>query len=215
MVVEYAMSAADPETNPLYSRADQVPARRWEELARRDPEAAAAAAGAVWEGGSFRLPMLRRDLRVDPGGRTVAGADGSTVGFQRALVAVAYLGRALDVPPRGQWVAPRELPGGDAFFRGPHALATPRVAAAFGVDLPGFREAARSLGGQSVDGADAAVEVPALPRIPLRLLLWAASAEFPGSATLLVDARAHLHLALDVVWALTNVTIADVLRGRP
>ncbi|HSH69642.1 MAG TPA: DUF3786 domain-containing protein, partial [Deferrisomatales bacterium] len=62
-------------------------------------------------------------------------------------------------------------------------------------------------------GGDVAVELPALPRLPVRVLLWAGTEEFPPSASLLTDPRAHLHLPLDVLWALTNVLIADLTRS--
>jgi hypothetical protein len=160
------------------------------------------------------VQMLGRALRVEPVARTVSHAEdpGRPVGFQRGLVAVAYLSGALEAPPKDEWVAFRELPGGDAFFRGPHSLATPRLEETFGGDPAQLEHAARALGGRPVAGADAAAEVPALPTIPLKVLVWGKTEEFPASATLLTDARAHLHLALDVLWALSNVAIADLVK---
>lgn len=210
------MSFVDPEQNRLYQSSNDLHPSHWEALARRDPVEAARAAGARWDGGRFRLRLLGRELVVDPGAPGVAFASrpGRPVGYQRGLVAVAYLAGAVDVPCRGDWVAFRELPGGDAFFRGPHAVATPRLEAAFGRTPGGLLDAARALGGAPVGAADAAVELPALPRIPLRVLLWGATEEFGASANLLTDGRAHLHLALDGLWALSNVAIADLVRDR-
>ncbi|MHB8766563.1 MAG: DUF3786 domain-containing protein [Deferrisomatales bacterium] len=209
------MANADPEDNRLYSRAEDLHPRHWESLVRRDPSEAARAAGATWEAGAYRLPVLGRVLRVDPGARSLAfdGDPARRVGYQRALVAVAYLTGALDAPARGDWVAFRELPGGDAFFRGPHSLATPRLEAAFGAAPARLLGAARALGGGAAEGADAAAVVPALPKVPLKVLLWGAGAEFGASANLLTDGRAHLHAALDVLWALTNVTISDLVEA--
>lgn len=208
------MEHADPEQNPLYSRAEDLHPLHWENLGRLPAADAARAAGAAWDGEAFSLPFLGKDLRVDPRARTVSWAadPDRPFGYQRALVAVAYLAGAVEAPPREEWIAFRELPGGDAFFRGPHSLPTPRLEAAFGSRPEGLLAAARALGGTASPGADAAAELPALPRIPLRALLWAATEEFPASASLLVDARAHLHLALDVLWALANVAIADLVR---
>ncbi|MBI5018540.1 MAG: DUF3786 domain-containing protein [Deltaproteobacteria bacterium] len=209
------MDATDPEENALYRTADGLHPLHWETLRQRDPTEAARAAGAEIQGGALRLFVLGRHLRVDPGAERVRFEDepAREVGYQRALVAVAYLAGALEAPPRGEWVAFRELPGGDAFFRGPHSLATPRLEKAFGPWPERLVEAARRLGGAWAPGADAAADLAALPRIPLRILLWRATAEFPASATVLTDARAHLHLPLDVLWALTNVAVADLVRG--
>lgn len=208
---------ADPEQNPLYSRAEDLHPLHWGNLERRPPADAAQAAGAVWDGEVFTLPFLGTDVRVAPRARTISWAadPGRPMGYQRALVAVAYLAGAVEAPPRGEWVAFRELPGGEAFFRGPHGLPTPQLETAFGRRPGDLLAAARSLGGFATPGADAGAELPALPRIPLRVLLWAAAEEFPASACLLVDARVHLHLALDVLWALANVAIADLVRAAP
>jgi hypothetical protein len=122
----------------------------------------------------------------------------------------------MDVPASGSWVAFRELPGGEAFFRGPHSLATPRLVGAFGEDPMRVFASARALGGRPGAGAAAATaDLPALPRIPLRVLVWAGTEEFAAEAALLVDSRAHLHLALDVLWALSNVAVADLLAAAP
>ncbi|GAB4260541.1 MULTISPECIES: DUF3786 domain-containing protein [Deferrisoma] len=205
----------NPEENRLYARAEDLHPAHWERLAARDPGEAARAAGARWDGGRFLLPLLGRTVAVDPSARTVGfeGDPGRPVGYQRALVAVAYLAGALEAPLRGEWVRFRDLPGGDAFFRGPHALPLPRLVEAFGAGPRGLLSAAAALGGRPVEGADAAAEVPALPRVPVRVLVWGAAGEFAPSATLLTDARSHLHLALDVLWALANVTVADLVRA--
>jgi hypothetical protein len=222
----------DPEENRLYEKASHLHPLHWEALARRDPAEAARAAAASWDGRRFRLPFLGAVLLVEPGTRAVIfeAAPAHPVlrvmqpiqglaepdrepGYQRALVAVAYLAGAVDAPPRGVWAALRELPGGDAFFRGPHSPATPRLVEAFGRRPEGLAEAAARLGGRSVAAGDAAADLDALPRIPLRFVLWAGTDEFPPAATVLADARAHLHLPLDVLWALSNVAIADLTRG--
>jgi len=209
------MANLNPEGNSLYSRAEDLHSSHWERLLGRSPEEAARAASAVWDGEAYTLDLLGHALRVSPGGRALSFPDRPSrrVGYQRALVAVAYLGGAMDVPTSGSWVAFREVPGGEPFFRGPHSLATPRLAQAFGAHPERLLQAAAALGGQAAPGADAAADLPALPRIPLRALLWGKTDEFAAEAALLVDSRAHFHLALDVLWALSNLAIADLVEG--
>lgn len=212
---EDGLQNLDPEKNRLYRTASDLHPLHWETLSQRDPEEAARGAGAGLEAGEYVLPLLGRVLRVSPGRRTVLFEERPSreVGYQRALVAVAYLSRAQDLPLRGAWVAFRELPGGDSFFRGPHSLPTALLERAFGAAPPGLHPAAARLGGLPAEGADAAAEIPALPRIPLRVLVWAGTEEFPPSAAMLADARAHLFLPLDVLWALANVTASDLLEA--
>lgn len=204
----------NPEKNSLYSRAADLGAFHWERLEARGVEACASGAGCSREGGRLLLPFLGEEVVVDPEARRVffSADPAREPGFQRALVAVAYLAGALDAPPSGRFVAPRELPGGDSFFRGPHGIAEPLIARRFGSAPGELLVAGALLGGSSSEGGDAAIVIPALPRVALKVLVWGADEEFPARAALLIDSRSHLHLALDCLWALTNVACSELAR---
>lgn len=208
------MSNLDPELNKLYAEADDLHASHWEKLEARDPEEVARAADCDWNGNAFRVTLLGRPLKVEPGARKLAFLDEGPgrVGYQRALVAVGYLGNVMEAEPSGEWKAFRGLPGGDGFFRGPHALNTQMLETVFGNNPQGLVKGGEKLGGKVSEGADAAVEFQGLPRIPLKAMLYAATEEFGASASLLIDGRSHLHLALDILWALSNLAIADLIR---
>lgn len=204
----------DPGENKLYSKASDLHPHHWERLAARPPEEAACAAGAEYVGGRFRLAVAGSPLIIDPIARTVAFAatEEKEPGYQRALVAVAYLADAIDAPLAGKMVSPRELPGGQGFFRGPHAVPSDRLARAFGADIEGFSAAAARLGGARLQGGDASSAFPLLPKIPAQVILWRGDEEMAAQATVLVDARAHLFVPLDVLWAALNVLVGDLTR---
>ncbi len=208
------MPPLDPEQNRLYTRVEDLHPSHWERLERRDPAEAARAAGALWDGRAFHLRIAGTAVRVVPRTRQVVHASdpSRSVRYQQALVSVAYLGRAVEVPPAGLWVRFRDLPGGDAFFRGLHAVDTPRLAAAFGRRPQALLKAAERLGGRKAQGGDVAAELPALPRVPVRAIVGAGDEEFEPTATLLTDARAHMHLPLDGLWALSNLVVAGLIR---
>ena len=63
-------------------------------------------------------------------------------------MSVVYLLSAKALPPKGDWVSATSLPYGEFFFRGPHALPTDAVAAAFGDRPEAFERAAEALGGK-------------------------------------------------------------------
>lgn len=209
-------SPLDPEKNGLYRRASDLSPYHWENLAARNAEEAAAAAGAAVVGGVYGFPLLGREIRVDPVNRKVFYADApeKEPGYQRALVAVAYLVGAKQFDPSGVLVSPRELPAGNGFFRGPHALPTAVIAEKFGGSPEKLLEASLLMGGKPDPGADAAVLLPALPKITLKILLWKGDEEFGPEAAMLVDSRAHFHLPLDVLWALTNVAAYGLARAE-
>jgi hypothetical protein len=200
-------AAMEGELASNYQNADQLPPEAWDDLDARNPQEAAAATGAQWDGEAFHLPLLGRDYLVLPRQRCLQGKahPDRPVSFQAALVMVHTLARALDVPPSGRMVTPQELPGGSMFFVGPHAIPTDLLCGHFGRNLDALTAQAKALGGHAISGADAAVTVPGLPRVPMFALIWDQDDEFPARAVVGVDSHAHHHLALDALWALSNV----------
>jgi len=204
------MATLDPQDNARFRWADQLPAALWDDLAARPPDQAALAAAAQWDGGRFRLPLLGRDYLVDPAARQVreAARPEHRVGFQAGMVLVSHLARCLGAPPSGRMVTPQELPGGSLFFTGPHAINAKALEKRFGHAPSVLPHRAAALGGATCDaGGDVAVRLPGLPQLPLYVLLWAADEEFDARAVVGLDAHAHHQLALDGVWALTNLMV--------
>ena len=209
----------DPGEISLFRWADQLPAPLWDDLAARPLAQAAQASGAVLEGARLRLALLGHDYLVDVRERRVveAARPDRRLSFQTGLVLVSHLARAIGVPPAGRLVTPQELPGGGLFFTGPHAIATASLEGRFGSDPQGLLQAAAALGGQPHPGAaEVAVVVPGLPMLPLYVLLWPADEEFGARAVVGLDANAHHQLALDGLWALTNLLVGRLLAaGQP
>lgn len=207
--------ALDPEKNRLYAKAADLHPFHWEKLAARNWEEAARAAGAALEGGRYFLRLAGSDLAVDPERREVSliADPRKDPGYQRALVAVACLANAIDAPPSDTLVSPRELPGGHGFFRGPHAIPTAPVAGRFRTDAEGFLLAGERLGGARTQGGDAAFSLRLLPKIPAKVILWLSDGEMESEAAILVEARSHLFLPLDVLWAALNVLSREIAAG--
>jgi len=203
------MTASERPFGDPFGTAASLPEELWQDLLLRPPSEAAAATGARWEGGRFKLTFLARVYALDPVARRVweLKDPGRDMDFQTGLVLLSSLGRAKDIPPAGRMVTPRELPGGSLFFRGPHAMPLGRLCKCFGRDPASLLARAAELGGRSLPGADAAAAFAALPRVPVYIFLWSQDDEFPARATLCLDAHAHFHLALDGLWALASVLV--------
>ena len=209
------MAALDPGEIDLFRWADQLPRAQWDDLRARPPEEAARAVGGQWRDGFFRLPLLEREYLIDPREATVREADRPEhrVSYQTGLVLVHTLANAKGADPSGRMVAPQELPSGRFFFVGPHELPTEPLVKRFGDRPRELLERARALGGVPVEGADAAVRAPGLPRTPLYALVWGRDPEFEARAVLGVDDRAPFHLALDALWALCNIFVRRLCKA--
>ncbi len=191
----------------LFRWADQIPAASWNDLRNRSPKQAAEAVGAEWDGERFKVPLLGVQYTIDPGSRRIKMADKADhlVSYQAGVVLLTTLSISKGVPPSGRMAVPQELPGGRMFFTGAHSVANGQLAEYFEKDPDQLIDSALRLGGEIIEGADIAVKLPGLPYVPLYVLFWRGDQESSARALIGIDDRAHFHLDLAGVFALTNI----------
>jgi hypothetical protein len=152
----------------------------------------------------YRLKVWGREYRVDLNQSEVR-PEGSTVNTFHEylyLFILYFLMKSKNMAPSGVWVSERDIPGGAAFFRGPHVIPVDGITNRFGDDLALFKGACENLKGIAIDMADAAAVFPITPTIPVAVLYWQGDEDFPSEAKLLFDRTIAQHLPLDIIWAL-------------
>lgn len=201
----------------LYRWADELPAELWEDLTARAPAEAAVSAGARWESGRFAIPFLGLDYTLDMENRRIwrTRQPEHRVSYQSGVVLLTTLAGSKGVPPSGTMISPQELPGGRMFFTGPHALAAGPLAETYERRPGGLVERVHSLGGNIIEGADLAVRLPGLPFVPLSVLFWKGEEDAPARAIIGIDSRAHFHLDLAGVFAMTNIMVYRLVSDSP
>ena len=159
-----------------------------------DAPARAGEIGAEWDGDAFILRYLGSTARVVQAtgectldGRRAPGAD--------MLLLLHYITGARSFHLENRWLSFRELPDGRPYLaafleRGPQ-----RIAAGFNGDPGRFaRAATRFAGGRPApDLPGLAYVIPALPLLPLAVLLHEGDSSLPASANILFNAGAPLH----------------------
>ena len=193
--------------------------KAWELLAARDPAEVCARAAVSFDpdNGTYRLPSFGRHFSACPGARSLLALEPEgDVFLQRyasffRLSALWYLVKASAACPTGNLVKPSNLPGGEIFCKGSHVLPLDALAAKFAARPEAFLAAGAALGGREAGFGDAAVELPALPKVPTTLILWTADDEFPARADLLLDATAPRHLPLDILWSVAMLSVLPFL----
>jgi hypothetical protein len=198
-----------PSQKELFKWADQIPAALWTDLCNRSPQQAAEAVGAAWDEGIFKVPMIGIDYTIDPANQRITKTHQADqpVSFQAGVVLLTTLATSKGVPPSGRMAVPQELPGGQLFFTGAHAVATGPLAKYFEKDSGQLIDRALGVGGEMIKGADIAIRVPGLPYVPLYVLFWRGDHDFSARAVIGIDDRAHFHLDLAGVLALTNILV--------
>jgi len=151
----------------------------------------------------LRVPFLNRVYHiVFPELRFEDEADSQNeVPIQEQILILHYM--LAPAPPvlTGKWVSYREIPGASFYYSAFVRRAIDPLKTVFGNHAERFLAIAEILGGRKIDSGDAGCEFRPLPRVPLRLILWAADEEFPPEANMVFDENIKEILsAEDIAW---------------
>jgi hypothetical protein len=185
---------------------DLVDPLHFTRLSEQDPADVCRRTGCTYDAAekTYRLTVWGRPYAMDlRKGRIVcADPDRGPLHPYFDLFAVHYLLSAAELPPAGQWISEKDIPGGTTFFRGPHAVPTHLIASRFDGDIQGFTRLCDQCGGTKLALADASFSFSITPRVPVAVLFWQGDEEFPTEAKLLYDQTIIRHLASDIIYAL-------------
>lgn len=220
MVPEESKSAAEQvirpllaeiESGTLFTDPEEVDPELWERLEAADPDEIGRRALVSYDRSldAYFIPFLNAEFFCYPGKRVIerAGFGSFTrVDFEFTLVLLHYLLDAQPVPLANRWIGEKEIPGGETFFRGPHAFPFDKLLKGVAAAKEDFESAAGRLGGLPVEMGDRAFRLTPLPRVPLLLVYWEKDDEFEASMNVRFDASVFEQFPrLDLIWALVNV----------
>jgi hypothetical protein len=134
-----------------------------------------------------------------------SSVDVSKSGAEVLTILLSHYSQAKQAPTTGKLTKFKDLPGGYAYEGAFIHRTIEPVEEAFGEKPTRLIEAAKALGGKSLNLGDASVEVPALEGVPITYILWA-SGEFEASATVLFDESASSFLPTEDLAVLGELT---------
>lgn len=192
--------------------------KAWEILSGRKPEEVSRASGAdLGADGTYKIISYGMGFTVSVKERRIEGSTpecGALLGrlgefFRLSLL--WYLASAKDIPCTGRLVRLHDMPGGDAFTRGSHALPLEKLAKKYGNDKASFIRKGKDLGAYVLSSGDASLRLLPFPRIPVVLTLWLADEEFPARADLMFDSTCGLQIPTDIAWSIAMMTVLIML----
>ncbi len=195
----------------------QLDDRLWSRLRSMAPRDVTRRTEASFEStsGRYSLPFMDRLYVLDPEAESIVLGTRDLPparNFELCLVLLTYLVHAGEAIPIGPMVTPGELPGGNLFFQGPHAIDTHPLIQRFGDSPNAFLKLGERMGGSPLSYGDAAFSVITLPKVPVGFVLYCGDEEFAARMVPLVDRSVLHHFQLDVVFALFNVVIRRLAR---
>lgn len=193
-------------TEPVHS----VHPALWENLIQADSTDVCRCSGAQFDKatGSYFLDFLQERYRIEPNSRLIKPlacpipAGGPSIDLQ--VILLTYLLNAKEIPLADRLVAVGSLKGGKCFFQGPHSFPLDPLIEQYGHDSKAFLDRGLSLGATEENYGDVSVGFPALPRVPVFMVLWRGDEEFPSRLSVVFDATVDQQLPLDAIYGLVT-----------
>jgi len=202
-----------PDKSPV-----DVPAHFWDDLQKKDLNTLCnQTLFSLISPRQMVFHFLNEDVLVDFNERCLKRDKGqgwaSTQDPLLELVTVVYLNNVKMLYPLGKEIVGVKDLKEAHFFQGPHALQINPLLKRYGLDMKGFKEAAKYLEGHPVDMADSAYRLLPFPRVPVYYLFWQGDAEFDPGISVLFDCSIEEIFSADAIWGLVSRVSTALLQG--
>ena len=157
------------------------------------------------DGARIGLRCVGRDYVIGYPDGIVLDADGATAEIGTAILLLLYLLESTGRDLEGEWVSFEQLPGGAGYMGSFRGRVMGPVLRTFGSNPDALLAAGAAIGGERLALGDAAVRLPALPRVPIAYILWAGDADFAPSASVVFDASVEGYLDAEAVTVLAEL----------
>ena len=157
------------------------------------------------DAGRIGLRCLGRDYVVSHPDGIVLDADGTPTEVSVAILLLLYLLESTGRDLEDRWVSFEQLPGGAGYISSFRGRVVGPVLRAFGSHPEALAQAGAILDGEPLGMGDAAVRLPALPRVPIAYVLWRGDDEFAPSVSVVFDASIEGYLDAEVVTVLAEL----------
>ena len=176
-------------------------------FAAMDPEEMSRRSGVPYADGEFSTMLLSRPVTVSwPGMESRYADDGSETASNIRILLGRLLMEGALTPARGKLLAYTDMPWGNVYaqqFRGRCIL---RLAGTYGNNLAGFQTVCEQMGGVPAASGDVSYDLPFLPGLTVRLILWEGDDEFQPQAQILFSDNTP-----DAFKAEDNAVVGDII----
>lgn len=186
----------------------------WDGLLSRDLEQVERDAMARLENGRIMVMFLGRVSVVDVRSRSIA-VGGENASIVESILILHYLAGARAPPPSGEWASFHQMPGGHAYYGAFKRRTIDEIASLFQHRPDALLTAASGLGGTRLAIGDASVRLEAFPKVPIAVAVWAGDDEIDGSANVLFDDTASMHLPVEDLAEIGSLVLDSLSEAAP
>ncbi len=191
--------------NPAYRQAIML---AWDSLGGVPDKELATASGGELRGRELVLLSAGKETLVDLGDRTVTAPD--ILGGGWGLATLHHMKGCLTWKRDDEWMSFDMLLSGRPFAEAFRQRAVQPLADRYGKAPKALLKDAAYLGGNKIDMGDAAIVIPAFPRLRVAVAAWQGDEEVPGRTVILFDAGGARTLPAEDL-AEVGISIAQAL----
>ncbi len=194
-----------PRTDPM-GKQIKVPEEYWKTFRHRDLKLLCTLTGSrINENGCLEFCFLNRKITLDPEQSCIRSESGEKEDNPMLeLVALNYFNcvdRLYPVDNTRNMISTKDMQD-SLYFTGRNSLRTEPVLRRFRNDINAFCACAMTLGGKTMDFADASIVLYPFERVPVYYLLWNLNDEHEAECSVLFDRSAESIFAAPVIWGL-------------
>lgn len=186
-----------------------------------DPQQMAGRSGCEYRDGAFEIPLMNRHVKLTFPEMETFYEDGTKTADNVRILLARYVMEGVQADSSGKMFSYPEMPWGQVYevqFRG---RCISRMAGTYGHNIQGFREGmehigaqeAREANGRFAGGADCAYDIPFLPKLTIRALIWEADEEFPASAQILFSDNFPLAFSAEDMAVIGDIFL-NAMKGK-
>ncbi len=183
-------------------------------FAQGDPAAMSLRSGMPFRDGKFRTVLMGRPVTVSwPEMETSYEDDGSPTASNIRILLGRLILEGMLTPAGDRFLAYNEMPWGNVYLQQFRGRCVMRLAGSYGYTPERFKSACESLSGVPAKGGDIAYDIPFLPGLKVRFILWEGDDEFaPSAQALFSDNFSAAFTAEDI--AVVGDVVINAMKGR-
>ena len=184
------------------------------QFAGSDPKELSQKSGIPFDGEKFDLTLMNRPVSISyPSMEVCFTDDGKAAADYTRILLSRLVMEGCIIPAKGDMLAYTDMPWGNVYavqFRGRCIL---RLSGTYGHNIQGFKDACEKLGFLKAASGDVSYDVPFIPGLTVRLIMWEGDEEFPAAAQILFsDNFPSAFTAEDM--AVVGDVLLNALKGR-
>lgn len=216
-MVEKNSSEGQSEFDEELYGLEKAVASAWETLANQSADEVVKRSQCMLgdTSNSYLIRFLGEDYTIKPNEKIIlTSAEKPFFNLFKIGIILHYLVHAKNLPLANKLISFRELWGGNEYYYAFNNRVLKPLTSHFGDKPELLMKAGTALNGERIDKGEYGLTIPALPRVPLTVLLWTGDEELEPSANILFDTSANDQMETEALVWLSIAAVSELKKNK-